>query len=128
MVFPKIAYKTYKIYYDKDYKCYIIDYYKNKSFPLNGWLKPCLICCQIMSNYEKYRIINTGEVLIVNICKNCVKIKDKRKYRYISELVDRVIINNYLEDIYIKSYKFEKIEVGENNNQDNINSCVCSIC
>lgn len=128
MVFPKIAYKTYKIYYDKDYKSYIIDYYKNKSFPLNGWLKPCLICCQIMSNYEKYRIINTSEVLIVNICKDCVKIKNKRKYKYISELVDRVIINNYLEDIYIKPYKFEKIKVGENNNQDNINSGVCSIC
>lgn len=127
MVLPKNANKTYKIYYDKDYKCYIIDYYNHKSFPLNGWLKPCLICCQIMSNYEKYRIINTGEVLIVNICKVCVKMKEKRKYRYISELVDRVIVNNYLEDIYIKPYKFEKIKI-ETNNKENINSCVCLIC
>lgn len=127
MVLPKIAYKTYKIYYDKDYKCYIVDYYKNKSFPLNGWLKPCLICYHLTSNYEKYRIINTGEVLIINTCKDCVKMKEKRKYNYISELVDRVIINNYLEDIYIMPYKFEKVD-DDNVIQKDINSCVCLIC
>ena len=127
MVLPKIAYKTYKIYYDKDYKCYIIDYYKNKSFPLNGWLKPCLMCYHLSSNYEKYRIINTGEVLIINMCKDCVKMKKERKYGYISELINRVIISNYLEDIYIKPYKFEKVD-DDNIIQKDINSCVCLIC
>lgn len=107
---PKYAKMNYKMYYSNDYEGYIIDDYQYPSFPLNGWLKPCLICNNISSKYEKYKIIHTGEVLIINLCPLCQIKEKKEKYKYIAEQVDRVIISNYLEDVFTNEKKFKRVK------------------
>jgi len=107
---PKYGKMNYKIYYSNDYEGYIIDYYENKSFPLNGWLKPCLICNHISSKFEKYKIIHTDEVLIICLCRLCQNKEKKEKYKYIANQVDRVIISNYLEDIFTNGKKFKRVK------------------
>lgn len=138
---PKYAKMNYKIYYSNDYEGYIIDDYANPSFPLNGWLKPCLICNDISSKFEKYKIIHTGELLIINLCPLCKKKEKKEKYKYIAEQVDRVIISNYLEDIFTNEKKFKRVKERKrissiSQKKDNISteikspdnkSCVCLI-
>lgn len=138
---PKYAKMNYKMYYSNDYKGYIIDDYQNPSFPLNGWLKPCLICNDISSKFEKYKILNTGEVLIINLCYLCQNKEKKEKYKYIAEQVDRVIISNYLEDVFTNEKKFKRVKEmkrisSTSQKKDNISteikspdnkSCVCLI-
>jgi hypothetical protein len=138
---PKYAKMNYKMYYSKDYEGYIIDDYQNPSFPLNGWLKPCLICYNISSKYEKYKILHTGEVLIINLCCLCQNKEKKEKYKYIAEQVDRVIISNYLEDVFTNEKKFKRVKERKrissmSQKKDNIpteikspdnKSCVCLI-
>jgi len=138
---PKYAKMNYKMYYSNDYKGYIIDDYQNPSFPLNGWLKPCLICNNISSKYEKYKIIHTGEVLIINLCYSCQNKEKKEKYKYIADQVDRVIISNYLEDVFTNEKKFKRVKerkhiVSKSQKKENISteikspdnkSCVCLI-
>ena len=138
---PKYGKMNYKIYYSNDYEGYIIDDYQNPSFPLNGWLKPCLICNQISSKYEKYKILHTGEVLIINLCYLCQNKEKKEKYKYIADQVDRVIISNYLEDVFTNEKKFKRVKERKrisstSQKTDNIStkikspdnkSCVCLI-
>jgi hypothetical protein len=108
-VIPKYASGTFLIYYCDDYKGHLVDYYKNKSFPLNGWLKFCIMCRCVTSKFEKYKIKHTKEVIIVNICPRCQKMEKEDKNKYISIFIDKIINYNYLEDIYTNNYKFEKI-------------------
>ena len=84
---PKKAKKTFYLYYDEDKGIYIIDYYKNKSLPLNGWFKPCVNCNNITS---KYIIFNYNDRKIeISLCHLCNK-NIYNSYKRIYWLMDKI--------------------------------------
>jgi hypothetical protein len=52
------------------WKAYILDYYDNESFPIFGWIKPCIYCLNIVSSYmtKKYK----DKDIIIHACKKCI--------------------------------------------------------
>ena len=69
---PYHAQKTFTLYYSTMWGAWIIDYYMDKSFPLDGWIKPCYFCNSITGNYIKYDHRKKA-VIIFPLCKHCVK-------------------------------------------------------
>ena len=63
-----------KLYYSKLHKKYILDYYINKSLPLNGWFKECIFCYTITGRYIDY--IYKKKLLMIPICKNCLALSE----------------------------------------------------
>ena len=84
---PKKARESFDLYYDDDKGIFIIDYYKNESLPLNGWLKPCINCYSITSNYIIFNY-NDREIEI-SLCRLCNKNKYKN-YKRINFLMDKI--------------------------------------
>ena len=68
---PYHANKRKKLYYSKLWKAWIMDYYRDSSFPLDGWLKPCYFCNYITGNFIKYSYRKKA-LIIVPICRKCV--------------------------------------------------------
>ena len=92
---PKKARKTFDLYYDNDKETYIIDYYKNKSFPLNGWLKPCINCYNITSNYI---IFNYNDRKIeISLCNLCKKKNKYKCWKRIYMLMDKIEEKNKIK-------------------------------
>lgn len=92
-IIPKKAKETFQLYYDDDREIYIIDYYVNKSLPLNGWLKPCVNCYTITS---KYFMFNYNDRKIeISLCNQC-DIKKKKIYKRIYRLMDIIKEENKL--------------------------------
>ena len=91
MNIPYNAQGNYELYYSKIDDIYIFDYYKNKSLPLFGWFKPCMICCDLTS--RNFRFLHKRKYIQSIICENCNK-----KY---SELRIRLYINKLLKNSFI---------------------------
>ena len=90
---PKKAEETFRLYYDNDINAYIIDYYKNKSFPLNGWLKLCINCYKITSKYMIFDYKN--QKIAISLCSGCNKdINYKRIYLLMDKIDERCEIDN----------------------------------
>jgi hypothetical protein len=87
---PKKAGETFKLYYDDDIGAYIIDYYKNESIPLNGWLKHCINCYAITSKYVIFDYMENKKIAI-SLCPRCNK---NIKYKRINLLMDKINKNN----------------------------------
>ena len=67
---PYYANKQYELHYSTMWNGWIMDYYRDKSFPLEGWLKPCYFCHYISGNYVTYYHRHRHKI-IVPICKHC---------------------------------------------------------
>ena len=65
--FPYNATGNNELYYSKIDDIYIFDYYTNKSLPLFGWFKPCMICCDLTSRNFKVLYKNKYSVNNCNI-------------------------------------------------------------
>ena len=90
---PKKAEGTFRLYYDDDINVYIIDYYKNKSLPLNGWLKPCINCYGIISKYVIFDYNN--QKIAISLCSRCNKnINYKRIYLLMDKIDEMYEIDN----------------------------------
>jgi hypothetical protein len=58
-------------YYSRLWKAYLFDYYKNESFPMFGWYKPCYYCNHITTSYiTKHHMCKK---VIIHACKKCIK-------------------------------------------------------
>lgn len=67
-------------YYSKLWSAYILDYYENESFPMFGWIKPCIYCMNIGSSYMTRNYMD--KIIIIHACKPCIK---KHKYNIFKE-------------------------------------------
>ena len=72
----------------------IFDYYTNKSLPLFGWLKPCMICCDLTSLVLIFYIKKKYKSFV---CKNC-----NEKY---SDLRIKLPTNKLLQNSFISKTK-----------------------
>ena len=100
---PSVATKSFEIYYDNDYKAYIIDYYKRDNLPLNGWIKPCINCENFSSQHIIYRYDSRIKILI-SFCKVCRKYYSDKVDKVVEELIDKVenrIILNKRKRIFL---------------------------
>ena len=72
---PYHATKSGNIYFSNLLNYYIIDYYKSKRLPLNGWFKKCINCDMITSNniFLKYK----NNKISIPVCKYCIKYSSK---------------------------------------------------
>ena len=85
-------------YYSPLWDAYIVDYYKDESFPLFGWIKPCIYCDSITKehiifNYKKRHRRKKKKALyfptIIPICEACmVDINELTKREYQEEFTD----------------------------------------
>lgn len=58
-------------YYSNLWDAYIFDYYENNSFPIFGWIKPCIYCINITSSYIT-KFFNDKKI-IIHACRSCIK-------------------------------------------------------
>lgn len=93
--FPYHAKGNKELYYSKIDDMYIFDYYTNKSLPLFGWLKPCMICCDLTSN--SFNFLYKNKNIQSFVCKNC-----NEKY---SDFRIKLSINKLLENSFITKNK-----------------------
>ena len=89
-------------YFSSIKNAYILDYYNNLSLPLNGWLKNCINCYKICSQYIyiDYKLRR----IIIPICYDCQKYKN--------------IDDNIL--VFIKKFKFFIIKKKNKKKKKNI--------
>jgi len=89
---PYNAKKTNNIYYSDLFEAHIIDYYRNKSFPLNGWIKECIICDSPTGKFVKKNHFFVKNI-IIPLCKHCQKKKYKYKiYEFLGKIKKKNII------------------------------------
>ena len=78
-------------YYSDLWSAYIFDYYENNSFPIFGWIKPCIYCVNITSSYmTRY---SKDKKIIIHACKQCIKKnkKNKKKEEKIKNLLENSV-------------------------------------
>ena len=80
-----------ELYYSEIDDMYIFDYYTNKSLPLFGWFKPCMICCDLTSRNFKFKYKN--KKIQSFVCNNC-----NQKY---TQLRINLSINKLLQNSFI---------------------------
>ena len=89
--YPYNATGNKELYYSEIDNMYIFDYYTNKSLPLFGWFKPCMICCGLTSINFKFKYKN---IYIQSfICKNC---NQKYNQRRINLSINKLLKNSFI--------------------------------
>ena len=69
----------------------IVDYYKNVSLPLNGWLKPCINCYSITSNYIIFNYNDREiEISMCDLCKKNNKYKCKKRIYMLMDKIEEM--------------------------------------
>ena len=91
--FPYLAKGNKELYYSKIDDMYIFDYYINKSLPLLGWFKPCMICSELTS--KNFKFLYKKKYIQCFVCKNC-----NQKY---SKLRIHLSINKLLKNSFISN-------------------------
>ena len=83
------------LYYSEIDKCYIFDYYKNKSLPLFGWYKPCMICVDLTNN--NFKFIDRNKRCVQSfICNECNK---KYSQFRIKLHLNKLLVNSFIPEI-----------------------------
>ena len=68
-IFVKGCHYPLIIYYSNLFQKYIIDYYENDSFPLNGWFKECILCYTVTGKYIEHNY--NDKIIIIPMCNGC---------------------------------------------------------
>lgn len=76
-------------YYSNFWNAYIFDYYENNSFPIFGWIKPCIYCIHITSSYTTKSF--NGKKVIIHACRSCIK-------NNVNNIIKERKINNFLSN------------------------------
>lgn len=85
-------------YYSNLWEAYIFDYYENDSFPMFGWIKPCIYCVKITSSYMTRN--NNKKEIIIHACKKCIDENKNNKHK------ERKIKKYLKKAIYFENHEF----------------------